>query len=308
MPNIQCAFKVAIIGAGSVGSTTAYALLLDGVATDIALIDVNKGKAQGVVLDMEHSLPFTDFAHVVGGSDYELCAGANLVVITAGLRQKEGETRLDLARANRAMFQEMIPKILKAAPDAVFLIVSNPVDVLTYETIKISGLPQGRVFGSGTILDTARFQFHISQRLNINPKSIDAYVFGEHGDTSFPVLSSGNIVGKKLTDFKEFTPEVAQQCYEETKNAAYRIIHDVGYTCYSIATAIREIARAIADDTHQVFMLSVLLNEYYGHSDVCLSIPCVLGRSGIIRTLDIPLNENERSRLAKSVETLKTML
>lgn len=303
---MQSSFKISIIGCGSVGATAAYALLLDGTPTDLALVDVQKEKAEGIALDLEHSLSFTSAIKLSAGDNFQLCKGSNLVVITAGKRQAKGETRLDLIKANRKIFQEIVPKIAKMAPDAILLIVTNPVDILTYEAIKLSGFPKNRVFGSGTVLDTARLQFHLSEKLGVNPKSIDAYIMGEHGDSSFPVWSSANVSGKRLFDFDGFDKHAAEECYEKTKTAAYRIIHDVGYTCYSISTAIREISRAILEDSRQVFMLSTLLENYYGNSDVCLSIPSVLGRQGILRTLTIPLDKEELEKLKKSVTVLQS--
>ncbi len=298
-------FNISIIGCGSVGATAAYALLLKGIATKLTVIDIQKEKAHGLLLDLEHSLSFTPYTKLEASGDFDAAAGSDLIVITAGKRQAQGETRLDLANANKKIFLDFIPKLVVAAPNAIFLIVTNPVDVLTHEAFKISGLPWQKVFGSGTILDSARFQFHISQKLNIHPRSIDAYILGEHGDSSFPVWSFANVLGKPLSEFPGFTKEIAQQCYEDTKNAAYRIIHDLGYTCYSIATAIAEIAKNIKEDTHQVFPLSALLQNYYGLSDVCLSVPCVLGKSGIEQTLEIPLNEEEQQNLKKSAEILR---
>lgn len=235
MTKIECTFKATIIGCGSVGATTAYAYLLSGSVANLTLIDVDKGRAQGLKLD----------------------------------------------------------------------IVSNPVDILTYEAIRQSGLPWQRVFGSGTILDSSRLQYHISERVNVHPCSIDAYVLGEHGDTSFPVFSSANILGKSLFEFEGFNRKVAKECYEDTKNAAYRIIHDQGYTCYSIATVVRELNEAIFEDKKQVFTLSVLLDDYYGHSNVCLSVPCVLGQNGIEKILKVPLDKGEKELLEKSVIALK---
>lgn len=303
---MRCTFKISIVGCGNVGATTSYALLLDGIATDLTLIDKDRERAEGIMLDLEHSLPFTSFTKLSATDDYSACEGSNLVIITAGKRQSPGETRLDLIAANRKIFRDMIPKIARSAPDAIILVITNPVDVLTYEALKISGLPSSRIFGSGTILDTARFQFHISQKLHIHPRSIDAYILGEHGDSSFPVWSSANVMGKSLFEFEGFTREVAETCYEETKQAAYRIIHDVGFTCYSIATAVREIARNIFEDTRQVFMLSTLLDNYYGHSDVALSVPCVLGQRGIIRALHVPLDQEEQKKLSESVKILRS--
>jgi L-lactate dehydrogenase len=299
------AFKVAIIGCGNVGATTAYALLLDGAITDLTLIDTNREKAEGILLDLEHSLPFTSYVKLNAGSDYALCSEADVVIVTAGKKQAEGETRLELIKANRAIFEDIIPKITKAAPNTILMIVSNPVDVLTYEAQRISGFPANRVFGTGTALDTSRLRFHISEKIQIHPHSIEAYILGEHGDTSFPVYSSANVSGKPLSTFDGFTQEVADECYANTKNAAYRIIHDVGYTCYSIATVARELIRNIFNDSHKVFPLSVNLNGYYGISDVSLSVPCVLGRNGIEEVIQVPLSASEQESLRKSAETLR---
>lgn len=305
---MNCVFKTSIIGCGNVGATIAYSYLLSGSVTDLALVDINKNLAHGLEMDLEHARSLTPNVQITSGDDYKLCEGSNLIVITAGRRQKEGETRLDLVNGNKAIFADIIPKIVAAAPDAILLIVSNPVDIMTHETIKLANLPAGRVFGSGTFLDSTRLQFHISQKLHIHPSSIDAYILGEHGDSSFPVYSSANILGKPLMEFEDFTAEMAEKCYQDTKNAAYRIIHDLGYTCYSIATAVRDITKAIFQDQHRVLPLSVMLEDYYGHSDVCLSVPCVLGRNGVEKVLNVPLDEAEKGLLDKSVETLKGFL
>ncbi len=250
-------FKVSIIGCGNVGATAAYALLLDGIITDLAIIDMNKEKAEGIILDLEHSLPFTSYVKLSGGDDYSLCVESDIVIITAGKRQADGESRLDLIRANRAIFEDMIPKISAAAPNSILMIVTNPVDVLTYEALRISEFPENRVFGTGTTLDTSRLRFNISEKIHIHPQNIEAYILGEHGDSSFPVYGSANVSGKPLLEFENFTQQDADQCYADTKNAAYRIIHDVGYTCYSIATVARELTRNIFNDSHKVFPLSV---------------------------------------------------
>lgn len=299
-------FKISVVGCGSVGATTAYALLLKGIPTHLALIDIQKEKAEGLILDMEHSLPFTPAVSLSASGDFAACRDSDLIIITAGKRSAPGETRLDLAEANKKIFQSIIPKITEAAPDALLLIVTNPVDVLTYEAIRLCPrLPQGRIFGTGTILDTARFQFHISEKIKVHPRSIDAYILGEHGNSSFPVWSSANVLGKPLKTFEGFTEKIANECYEVAKNAAERIIHDVGYTCYSIATATAEIAENIKENSRHVFPLSVLLKNYYGHSDVVLSVPCVLGKDGIENILEIPLNEEEQKKLAQCVALLK---
>jgi len=307
-PSFKSEFKVSVVGCGNVGATAAYAILLAGNSTEIALIDHNKDKAQGLLLDFEHSLSLLNYTKVTASDDYSACAGSHLVVVSAGARQEEGETRLQLIEKNRKIFQQIIPAIAKAAPDSILLIVTNPVDVLVYEALKLSGFPSGRVFGSGTMLDTSRLRFHISERLCLNPKSIEAYVLGEHGDTSFPVYSSANVAGKPLFEFDGFTPAEAKQCFEDTKNAAYRIIHDLGFTCYSIGTVIREIMIGIFRDSKIVVPLSVKLEDYYGHSNVALSVPCVLDSRGIAEVIKVPLDEKEQKQLALSVKTLKSYL
>ncbi len=298
-------FKASIIGTGSVGATTAYAFLLSGAVTALNLVDLNKEKAHGLKLDLEHALPFTPHTTIDYNDNFKSVKGSDIIIVTAGARQKEGQTRLDLVNTNKRIFDDIIPKMAKAAPKAIFIIVSNPVDVLTLHALKVSKLPKNQVFGSGTILDSARLQSHISQRINVHPSSIDAYVLGEHGDSSFPVYSSANVLGKPLSQFEEFNAEIAKECFKETKNAAYRIIHDQGFTCYSIATALREIAEAIYEDKKVVFPLSTMLDNYYGHSNICLSVPCILGRNGIEKTLKVPLNKGEQLSLRKSVQTLK---
>jgi len=304
----QCKFKVSIIGCGNVGAAAAYAMLMDGTPSEIALIDMNKDKAQGLVLDFSHSLSFWEHTKIVGSDDYALCKDSNLVVITAGARQKDGETRLDLVKKNKAIFADIIPRIVKAAPNAILLIVSNPVDVLTYEAWKLSGYARGRVFGTGTMLDTARFQYHVAQKLCLSPKSVDAYVLGEHGDTSFPVFSSANVLGKSLFDFDGFDKKVADECYEDTKQAAYRIIHDLGYTCYAIGVVIKEIVGAVFSHAKIVMPLSVPLDGAYGYSDVALSVPCVLDSDGVSEVIEVPLDEKEQQMFAKSVSTIKSFL
>ncbi|PIZ75094.1 L-lactate dehydrogenase [Candidatus Peregrinibacteria bacterium CG_4_10_14_0_2_um_filter_38_24] len=306
--HITCALKVSIIGCGSVGATTAYAYLLSGTVTDLTIVDVDKKRAKGLMLDLEHALSFTPHMQITATDDFSKIAGSNLVVVTAGKRQAKGETRLDLVKANKEIFKNIIPKIATAAPDSIMLIVSNPVDVLTYQAIKLAKFPEGRVFGSGTLLDSSRLQSHISKKIRIHPNSIDAYVLGEHGDTSFPVYSSANVLGKPLKDFDGFSQKEAENCYEDTRKAAYRIINDQGYTCYSIATAIREITEAIFQDQHKVFPLSVPLKNYYGHSNVCLSVPCIVGQGGVEQIIKIPLNAKEKINLAKSVKTIKQFL
>lgn len=298
-------FKVSVIGCGSVGATAAYAMLMEGIPTEIVLIGKTIDKPNGLKLDFVHSLSFVDYTKITASDDYAACKGSNLIVVTAGARQQEGETRLDLVKKNKAIFADIIPALAKIAPESILLIVSNPVDVLTYEALKLSGFPENRVFGTGTMLDTARFRFHISEKLCVSPKSVEAYVLGEHGDSAFPVFSSANVAGKPLFDFEKFGEKEGAECFKDTKEAAYRIIHDLGYTCYSIGMVIKEIMGHIHDHSRVVVPLSVMLNDYYGESDVCLSVPCVLDSDGIAEVLRVPLNEREHKQLVESAMILR---
>jgi len=308
LSSFQSQFKVSVVGCGNVGATAAYAMLIDGTPTELVLIDHSKERAEGLLLDFEHALSFLPYTKITASDDYSACANSQLIFVTAGAKQQEGETRLQLIDKNRKIFQEIIPALAKAAPQSILVIVTNPVDVLTYEALKLSGFPENRVFGTGTMLDTARLQFHIGEMLCLNPQSVEAHVLGEHGDTSFPVFSSANVAGKPLFDFEGFTEETAKECFEATKNAAYRIIHDIGYTCYSIGIVMREIMKHVYQHSKVVVPLSVRLHDYYGQNDVALSVPCVLDSSGIADVIKVPLNTLEQEQFAKSAETLKGYL
>ncbi len=305
--NEKSEFKVSIIGCGSVGAATAYAYVLSGTVTDLTLFDIDRGKAEGLMLDIGHATTFTPYVDIKASDKISACKDSKLIVITAGARQQEGETRLNLIEKNRKIFRAIIPELEKVAPNAILLIVTNPVDVLTYETLKISKFPKNHIFGSGTVLDSIRLQYHISEKINVHPSSIDAYILGEHGDSLFPYYSSANILGKPLSKWEGFDKKSSQKAYEDTKSAAYRIINDQGYTCYSIATVIRELTECIFKDKKQVFTLSVPIENYYGNSDVCLSVPCVLGKDGIEKIIKVPLNKEEQKALRKSAKTLKAL-
>ncbi len=304
----QSQFKVSIVGCGNVGATAAYAMLLAGITTELVLVDHSKDRAHGLMLDFEHALSFLPATKVVASDDYSACANSQVIFITAGAKQVEGETRLQLIKKNSEIFEDIIPKIAMAAPNSILVIVSNPVDILTYKTLKLSKFPKNRVFGSGTMLDSARFKFHISEKLCLNPHSIEAYILGEHGDSSFPVFSSANVSGKPLFDFEGFDRKVADTCYDETKNAAYRIIHDIGFTCYSIGTVMMEIASAIKQNSRIVVPLSVFVENYYGVNDVAMSVPCVLDGSGVSEVIEVPLNEIEVAQLQSSAKLLKSYI
>lgn len=300
--------KVSIIGCGKVGMSAAYSILHRGVVNDLVLVSRCVESIIGEQLDLEHGMNFLPFARVLATENYEDIKDSDIVVITAGAAQKPGETRLDLAEKNVAILEGMIPKIIEHAPDAIILIVSNPVDVLTYKAYHMANLPKGRIFGSGTTLDSARFRFHLSEFLHVNPKSIHAYILGEHGDSSFPVVSSASIGGQPLATFEDFSEERVMKAYERARTAAYKIIESKGATFYGIGSVISHMVSTILTDAKTVLPVSIPLHNYKGHSGVSLSVPCVVGRNGVERTLDVKLSWDEKQKLEKSVETLKSYL
>ena len=303
--NIACSFKVAVVGIGKVGATVAYAMMLDGTPTDIILLARDKKKAVGEKLDLEHALPFLDYVNIVATDDYADLAEAHLVVITAGAAQAPGETRLDLCKKNEAILKDILLKVLSANPTAIILIIANPVDVLVNLAHGIAPHASGRIFGSGTMLDTARFRSYISDIIHVDPKSIHAYVLGEHGDSSFPVYEYATVGGIRLLDFPGVTREKIQEAHEKTKKAAYTIIESKGATYYAIGVVATKIMQTMFSDAKTIFPLSVPLDNYYGHSGVSLSVPCVLGSQGVESVLHLSLSDGEQVNLKKSVDTLK---
>lgn len=301
-------YKVAIVGCGRVGMTAAYALHLQGMIHELVLQGRDRKPLCGEALDLEHSAFFSKRIKVTPSDDYANIAGSDVVVITAGAAQKPGETRLDLAQKNIAIVENIILEVVKYAPEAVILIVSNPVDVLTYKAYQVAKLPKGRIFGSGTVLDSSRFRFHLSEHLKINPQSIHAYILGEHGDSSFPVISSAQIGGQPLRHFPGFSEELAKKAYEKTREAAYKIIECKGATYYAIGTVISEIVAAILRDSKTVLPVSVPLHDYHGHYGVSLSVPSIVGRNGVEESLEVKLDWDEKQKLEKSVRTVKSYL
>jgi L-lactate dehydrogenase len=304
--------KVGVVGCGKVGMTAAYAMMLSGTPTEVVLIDRNKDKAYGEKLDLEQAMSLLpNYVAITGTDDYGELAGAGLVVYTAGVAQAPGQSRLDLISTNKKILEECLPKIRMAAPEAIILIVTNPVDVLTYWANKIIGSGEGkiektiRIFGSGTMLDTARFRFHLSEILNINPHSIHAYVLGEHGDTSFPVYANTTVGGQRLLEVSGMSEEVIAQAYQKTRDAAYKIIEMKGATYYAIGVVVTKIMQAIFSDSKTVFPLSVPLTNYQGISGVALSIPCILGMNGVEKILEVDLSEDEKEKLEVSAKTLE---
>lgn len=303
---MQCdSRKISIIGLGNVGVTAAYAVLMQNLADELVLVARDKAKAEGEKLDLEHGLPFLEPVTLTATDNYADIAGSDVVVITAGAAQEPGQSRLELAQKNIAIIQEIVPKIVSNAPDATILVVSNPVDVLTFHATKIANLPAGRVLGSGTLLDTARFRFHLSEFLNVQPRSIHAYILGEHGDSSFANLSSASIGGQPLTSFPDYTAEKAQAAFEKARGAAYQIIQAKGATYYAIGVVIAHLLKAITHNRRSVLPVSTVLTDYYGQSGVAASVPCIVGRGGVEQILKVQLSPEEEQAFIKSCEAIR---
>lgn len=295
--------RVVVVGAGFVGSTAAYTMMVQGIASEIVLVDVNKNKCEGEALDLEHGLSFVKQSKVWAGN-YSDCQEADVVVITAGLGQKPGQTRLELANINAKIISGVVEQIRCYTDKAVILMVTNPLDAMTYVALKKSGLPNYQVFGTGTTLDSSRFRYLLAQEFGVAPDSMAAYLIGEHGDSEVPALSHANLMGENIKSFPEFNLKGIEEAYLHTKNAAQEIISKKGATYYAIALAVARIVRAILYDENHVFPVSSLMTGQYGLKDICLSLPSVVGRTGIKRVLNIKLSDEELDKLKKSAKII----
>lgn len=304
--------KVAVVGCGFVGSASAFALMESGLFSEMVLIDVNKDKAEGEALDISHGLPFAKPMSIYAG-DYKDAGDAAVVVVTAGAGQKPGETRLDLVKKNVGIFKSIIPEITKYNTDGILLIVANPVDILTSVAAKLSGFPENRVFGSGTVLDTARFKYLLGEHLDVDSRSVHAFIIGEHGDSEIAAWSSANVSGIPIHDFCEmrghFEHEKSmQRIAEDVKNSAYGIIEKKGATYYGIAMSVRRICEAIIRDEKSILPISSIQHGEFGIDGVALSMPAIVGRNGVEGSVPIRLNDEEKAALQKSADTLKKVL
>ncbi len=304
--------KVAIIGCGFVGAASAFALMQSGLFTEMVLLDANHQKAEGEAEDIVHGIPFGRPMQIYAG-DYDDIADAAIIVITAGANQKPDETRLDLVHKNIAIFQSIIPEITKRDFEGILLIVANPVDILTYTAQKLSGYPENRVIGSGTVLDSARLKYHLGQHLGVDSRSVHAFIVGEHGDSEIAAWSSANISGIPLDNFCEMRGhynhvEATERIAAEVKQSAYEIISKKGATYYGIAMSVKRICEAIIRDEKSILPISTMLHGEYGISDVVLSLPCIVGRDGYETKVPIDLDQEEVSRLHESANTLKEVL
>ncbi|WP_252226707.1 MULTISPECIES: L-lactate dehydrogenase [unclassified Clostridium] len=301
--------KVSIIGAGFVGSTTAFALMNSGVATEICICDINMDKAMGEVMDLVHGTSFVKPVNIYAGSIAET-KDSDIVIITAGAAQKEGETRLDLIEKNYNIFKGFIPEIAKVSPEAVLLVASNPVDILAYITYKLSGFPKERVIGTGTVLDTSRLKYVIGKYLNVNNNNIHAYVLGEHGDSEVVSWSTGSIAGEGFDDYTkkfslEWDEEIRSVIESDVKNAAYEIISRKKATYYAIGLAITKIAESILRDENAILTVSSLMQGEYGISDMYLAIPTIINSNGAVRIVEPNITQEEIIKLQNSANILK---
>jgi L-lactate dehydrogenase len=305
--------KVAVVGAGSVGATLAYACLVRGVGRTIALYDVNADKTRAEVLDLNHGLQFVPQATVVGSDDIEVCRGADLVVITAGAKQKPGQTRLELAGANVTLCRTLVPRLLEVAPDAILLLVTNPVDVVTYAALKYSGLPSQRVFGSGTVLDSSRLRLLLAEHCGVAVQSVHAYIAGEHGDSELPLWSRASIGSVPLLAWDvpgrpPLDAATRDDIVRRVIGAAGEIIRGKGATNYAVGLAAARIIEAVLDDQRLVLSVSSLLDGQAGIHDVCLSLPSVVNRLGVDTVLPGPLSQEEAEGLRRSAETVRGVI
>lgn len=304
--------KAAVIGCGNVGASIAFALMQRALFSELVLIDSNVPKAEGEAMDLSHGLPYTASMDIYAGT-YAQISDCALIVVTAGANQKPGETRLDLIHKNLSILRAVLGEITATAFEGILLIVSNPVDILTYEAQRISGYPAWRVIGSGTVLDTARLKYELSRRLSVDSRNVHAFIIGEHGDSELPVFSGANISGIDLDQFFKMRGQFAYQgildeIFEEVRTSAYAIIERKGATYYGIAMAAARIAQCIVRDERAVLPVSVVLRGAYGLSGLALSIPAILGKDGVESILEIPLSKEERTMLSASADALKRVI
>lgn len=304
--------KAAVVGCGFVGAATAFALMQSGLFSELVLIDSDKEKAEGEALDISHGMPFAKPMDIYAG-DYDDITDANLVIVTAGAGQKPGEIRLDLVKNNVAIFKKIIPEISKRNFGGILLIVANPVDILTYAAVKISGLPESRVFGSGTVLDTARLKYILGEHLGVDSRSVHAFILGEHGDSEIAAWSSVNVSGVPLDDFCEMRGHHDHQkgmhdIAEGVKNSAYEIIKKKKATYYGIAMSVRRICEAIILNQKSILPVSHMQHGAFGIDDVAISMPAIIGKDGIEAEVPIRLNETEQAALVKSSNALKAVI
>ncbi len=304
--------KVGVVGTGMVGTSFAYALMQRSLANELVLIDVDHARAEGEAMDLNHGLPFVRPMRIYAGS-YDDLSGADLIVIAAGANQRPGETRLDLLSRNAAIFRDIVPRILAVNDDGVIVVATNPVDILTTIGAQLAGPAAHRVIGSGTILDTARFRYLLGQHYGVDPRSVHAYIVGEHGDSELALWSLANIAGVRLVDFvgangQGYDQAALDAILEQTRNAAYEIIKRKRATYYAIGLGLLAIAEAVLRDQHTVMTISSLMTGQYGVSGIAISLPTIVGRDGAEEVLNLPLSDQEVALFQRSANILKENL
>ena len=304
--------KAAIIGCGFVGSASAFSLMQSGLFSELVLIDANREKAEGEALDIAHGIPFARQMKIYAG-DYDDIMDSAVIIVTAGANQKPEETRLDLVHKNVNIFKSIIPEVAKRDYQGILLIVANPVDILTYTALKLSGMPENRVIGSGTVLDTARLKYRLGEHLSVDSRSVHAFIVGEHGDSEIAVFSSANVSGIPLNRFCEMRghfahDESTRRIAEEVKNSAYEIIAKKHATYYGIAMSVKRICEAIVRDEKSILPVSSMMHGEYGISDVALSMPAIVGKDGVETRVPISISEEEEAKLMESADTLKKVI
>ncbi|MCZ0754621.1 L-lactate dehydrogenase [Anoxybacillus sp. J5B_2022] len=304
--------RVALIGTGFVGSSYAFAMLNQGVTEELVLIDLNKEKSEGDAMDLNHGLPFAPSPTKIWFGDYSDCKDADLVVITAGANQKPGETRLDLVHKNMKIFESIVSQVMASGFDGIFLVATNPVDILTYATWKFSGLPKERVIGSGTILDTARFRYLLGEYFQVDARNVHAYIIGEHGDTELPVWSHADIGGRSVVDLvkerQQYKQEDLEEIFVNVRDAAYHIIERKGATYYGIAMGLVRLTKAILQNENSVLTVSAYLDGEYDQHDIYIGVPAIVNRTGIREIIELKLTEEERAKFAHSANVLKQVM
>lgn len=303
--------SLAIVGAGAVGATMAYAALLRGVARRVAIYDINAAKVRAEALDLAHGIQFMPMAEVVGSDDIEVCRGAEVIVVTAGAKQQPGQTRMELAASTVGLMKKIIPDLVAVAPNATFIMVTNPVDVVTYAALKLSGLPANRLFGSGTVLDSSRLRYLVAQATGVAVQNVHAYMAGEHGDTEIPLWSSASIGGVPLLEWEAQTGHLGgaerDQIAHRVVNAAYEIIEGKGATNYAVGLAGTRIIESVVRDEQRVLPVSTYIDEWHGITDVCMSVPTIVNRQGATTRLSVPLSDGERDRLVASANQIRSV-
>jgi L-lactate dehydrogenase len=301
--------KVAVIGAGFVGTTAAYSLLIRGLASQIVLVDTDRKRAEGEAMDLSHGLPFAEPVEIWAG-DYPDCENADIVLITVGGARKGEQSRLELANENFEIMRQVVPRITEYNKKCILLVVTNPLDVMTYAALKLSDFPTSKVIGSGTVLDSARLRYALGEYFKVDTRNVHAYIIGEHGDSEVPVWSLANVAGIRLKDYcplckVPYDKKLFEDLFLTVKNAGREIIERKGMTNYGVGLSLAKIVESIIRNENSILTVSCYLENYQGVSDVCLSVPAVVNRDGVRETMELPLNEEEKEAFRKSADTVK---